>query len=804
MVHAANTGSIMGEVGTLTPAGDVSALSPMEQAVTHALNGMALAELDGRMAYVNPAFLDMWGYAHESQVLGRPAIEFWAEPLAVAAVIEAVQGQGAWSGELEAIRADGGRFIAELRVSLIRDAGGQATYMVGSFLDVTERHHAAAALKRSEETYARAEAIAHIGSWDWDIVGGTLRWSDEIYRIFGQKPQAFGATYEAFLDTVHPDDRQRVVDAVDACLADARLPYSIEHRIVRPDGEIRIVHEQGQVYRDDAGRPVRMIGTVHDITERKLAAEELERYSLHLEELVAERTAALAESEAQLRQAQAMAHLGHWTVNLQNGELTWSDEIYRIFGHAPRSFTPMQVDFYAAVHPQDREAVKRAVDEALANSGVFRVDHRIVLPDGRVRWVHEEAMTEKDAAGRPLRLTGTAQDITERKEVEHALAQAKEAAEAASRAKSEFLSRMSHELRTPMNAILGFAQVLQMQPLTPEQHDFVGEIRQAGEHLLELIDELLDLSRIEAGKFAVAIDTVDLDRVLDQALHLVHPLIQDKGLSYVNRCPRGLWLLADATRLRQVLVNLLSNAAKYNCDGGRITVDCEMLGGERLRLRVSDSGPGISPEKHDLLFRPFERLGAETMGVDGTGIGLALSRQLMQLMGGALGVESRVGQGSTFWLELPCSEPPTHRVERDSSGPSGGQRRKTRLLYVEDNAANFRVVAAMLRQYPHLTLIGASSGEHALELVRRHRPDAILMDIHLPGMDGYAVLAALRADLQTRDLPVFALSADAMPIDVERGLQAGFQAYLTKPLSLDALMQALGNLIGGRHDLRPA
>ena len=885
---------------------------------------MAMADLDGRLVYVNPAFLHMWGYVDEAQVLGRPVTTFWVEPEVAATVGEDLHHQGTWSGELEAVRADGGRFIAELRASLIRDATGRPTHMVASFVDVTERHLAQAALKRSEETYARAEAIAHIGSWDWDIVSGGLRWTDEIYRIFGQAPQAFGATYQAFLDTVHPADRQRVIDAVNASVADERVPYSIEHRIVRPDGEVRVVHEQGRVYRDVTGRPVRMIGTVHDITER-LATEaryqsmvaalaegvvvqdsegsivecnagaeqilgltadqirgrtsmdphwqairedgspfpgeehpisiamrtgqpvsdvvmgvthphtglrwisinarpihalgtdritgavasfqditerrrveaELQRHRLDLEKRVTERTAALAESEALLRKAQAMAHLGHWTVNLQTGELAWSDEIFRIFGHDPQAFKPTEAAFYAAVHPDDRDRVRLAVSEAFDKETVYRIDHRVVLPDGRVRWVHEEAMTEKDAEGRPLRLTGTVQDITERKLAEDALRQAKEEAECANRAKSEFLSRMSHELRTPMNAILGFAQVLQLQPLGRDQQAFVGEIRQAGEHLLELIDELLDLSRIEAGKLAVAIETVELSRVLDQALQLVQPLIRDKALSYVCNCPQGFWLLADATRLRQVLVNLLSNAAKYNRDGGRITVDCQAVPGERLRLRINDTGPGIPQDRQARLFTPFERLGAEAGGVDGTGIGLALSRQLMQLMGGTLGVESKVGQGSTFWLELPCIDSPPSTDARSLVGPPGRIHRKARLLYVEDNAANFRVVAAMLRQHPHLTLLGASSGEYALELVRRHRPDAILMDIHLPGMDGYAVLAALQADPRTRDIPVFALSADAMPLDVERGLQAGFHAYLTKPVRMETLLQALGELIGG-------
>ncbi len=238
------------------------------QAVDHALNAMAIASPDGRLVYVNPAFLRLWGYTDEDQVLGRDAIAFWMDPAAAVRVVEALHRQGEWTCELEARNALGEPFWVELRGVLIRDAAGQPLHLVGSFIDVTARRRAEEALRRSLETYARAEAIAHIGSWDWDIVTGELTWSDEIYRIFGLTPQSFGATYQAFLDTLHPEDRPRVVAAVNASVADAEVPYNIQHRIVRPDGEIRVVHEQGRVYRDAAGRPLRMIGTVHDITER--------------------------------------------------------------------------------------------------------------------------------------------------------------------------------------------------------------------------------------------------------------------------------------------------------------------------------------------------------------------------------------------------------------------------------------------------------------------------------------------------------------------------------------------------------
>ena len=667
---------------------------------------------------------------------------------------------------------------------LLLGAQGQMEFMVCSGIDVTEKRAVEAALKRSKETYARAEAIAHIGSWDWDIVTGGLHWTDEIYRIFGLAPQPFGATYNAFLDSIHADDRQQVIDAVNASVADANVPYSIEHRVVRPRGEVRVVEERGLVYRDADGKPVRMIGTVHDITEQKRTDEELRRHQEHLEELVQERT-------AELQQAQRIGRMGNWTLNLASGELAWSDEIFRIFGHQPGAFSPTFERFMSTVHPADVACIEQAIQEACADGRQHSIDHRILLPDGEVRWVNESGVAAFDASGNPISLSGTIHDITERKQVEQAMLEAKEAAERANRAKSEFLSRMSHELRTPMNAILGFSQLLRIEALTPDQQGFVDEIYQAGEHLLELINELLDLARIEAGKLPTAIKATPLRPLVEQAAQLIQPLLHKMEVTLLYQCEHDFTVLADPTRLKQVLVKLLSNAAKYNRHGGSIRIGSQLLDGERMRLSIVDSGAGIAPENFRLLFQPFERLGvSELTAIEGAGIGLAISKRLIDLMGGAIGVESAPGQGSTFWIELPLAQ----RLELAAAAPAALPPEaigKFSVLYVEDNAANLRVVEAMLRHQPDLTLLSASNGEYGLELAQRYLPQVILLDIHLLGMDGYAVLRELQGRPETRNIPVIALSADAMPIDVERGLAAGFERYLTKPVKIQELVQAI-------------
>lgn len=557
----------------------------------------------------------------------------------------------------------GDRRLIEWSNSALLNDDGKMEFVIAVGIDVTEKYAAFEALERSEETYARAEAIAHIGSWDWNILTNDLHWTDEIYRIFGRTPQSFAATYPAFLDAIYPDDQQKVIVAVNASVADENVPYSIEHRVVRPDGEIRTVHERGKVYRDNNGKAVRMIGTVHDITERKQLDEELQQHREHLEDLVRERT-------------------------------------------------------------------------------------------------------------RELEL-------------------AKDQAERANRAKSEFLSRMSHELRTPMNAILGFSQVLEQENLSQEHLSYVYEIHQAGDHLLELINELLDLARIEAGRLVVAIETVALHPVIANSMQWVASLPQAKNVRISNECEQGARLLADPTRLKQILVNLLSNAVKYNRDGGSVRIFCERVGDKRLRLNVADTGAGIADDALARLFMPFERLGEEKSGIDGAGIGLALSKRLAELMGGAIGVSSTRGQGSTFWLELPMAEGETTSATQNNQPLVPEFAGKRKVLCIEDNAANLKLVEAMLRNQPALTLLSASTGEHGLELARRYRPDLILLDIHLPGMDGYAVLKELRADAHTRDIAVIALSADAMPIDVERGLASGFHQYITKPVNVTELIDAI-------------
>lgn len=906
---------------------------------------------------------------------------------------------------------------------LTHDGGG----VVVSHANITERKLAEQAAETAKARLNRGQQFANIGTWEWNIVTGDLIWTDRIAPLFGYHEGDLETSYDNFLGAVHPEDRQAVIDAVDACVAhDA--PYDIEHRVVWPDGTVRWLLERGAVVRDTEGRALRMLGVVQDIDDRKCAET------------------ALAEREQQLLEAQGLASLGNWRLNLISGELSWSDEVYRIFGYEPGSMAPSLEAFQAAVHPDDRQLVRDSELEA-EKTGRHDVIHRIIRPDGSIRHVHELAQAETDAEGSLVRLSGTVQDVTDRveteqrfsfavegagdgvwdwdvktgrmtlsghyelmlgyqpgelepsievwktsihpddreraqqwlleylegrrdafhvemrlrckdgtykwvlcrgtvvqrdagdepvrlvgihsdidvrkaaeetlqifkhvvnsvldgvlvidpegviqlaspaaaaifghdqqamvgnnvsmlmpepvrsshdaylqrylatreahiinrqvevtgqradgaefpmevsvseldigegtyfvgllrdisarKQAEEELVTARVEADRANQAKSEFLSSMSHELRTPMNAILGFGQLLEYDDsLGQEPRENVHEILRAGKHLLELINEVLDLAKVESGKIELSMEPVELCPVIQECLSLVGTTADKRDIHLRHRGVEGARVRADHTRLRQVLLNLLSNAIKYNREGGTVTLEVQREGDARLHIRVTDTGKGIPEHKLTELFQPFSRLDAENSEIEGTGIGLTITRRIVEAMGGSVGVQSEVGVGSTFWLELSLDEPVSQTsAERVASAPvveaAGRERPEDQcrtVLYIEDNPANIRLMEQIVGQLPQVHLLTAHTAALGIELALTRRPDLILLDINLPGMDGYWVLEAFKAEAGLELTPVIAITANATPRDIERGMAAGFVDYLTKPLDVEQFLGAV-------------
>ncbi|MEP7017929.1 MAG: PAS domain S-box protein [Actinomycetota bacterium] len=440
-------------------------------------------------------------------------------------------------------------------------------------------------------------------------------------------------------------------------------------------------------------------------------------------------------------------------------------------------------------HPLDRAELELGFIPALVAGLPAESEHRILTPDGGFRWVRAVARPVPNPHGPPERTVVTVEDITRRMEAAEALKAAEAAARTANEAKNHFLSRMSHELRTPLNAVLGFGQLLEMQLADTEHAESVDHILHGGRHLLNLINDVLDIARIEAGETSISREPVLVTTVVGEALALMAPLAESAGVTLVASPGLGdCWVLADKQRLRQILLNLLSNAVKYNRAGGTVWVE-HRAGEAEVAITVRDDGPGIDLELQGRLFTPFDRLGAEGTGVEGTGIGLALTRSLAELMYGSLGVDSAPGRGSAFTVTLPSTHDPAGdfsegRVGRVAATVAKAPEGSFTLLYIEDNESNVRLMEHMLELRPAWRMINAGSGRMGIDLSGAHHPDLVLLDLHLPDISGAEVLRNLKARSETRALPVVIVTADVSAAHSRQLLATGAAACMTKPLDV--------------------
>jgi PAS domain S-box-containing protein len=555
---------------------------------------------------------------------------------------------------------------------------------------------------------------------------------------------------------------------------------SVERRYVRKNGEVLWITRTACLMRDVDGQPRNFLIMVEDISERKRSEQ------------------ALCESK---RELEAVHHANQLIMDNSQDVICTIDEWGRfvrvsaacehVWGYAPTEL--MGRPYIDLVCPEDRVMTNQVSEVLRLDGKITDFVNRYTRKDGTlVHVLWSASWSEADKI-----MFCVAHDVTERARIEKELREAKEEADRANHAKSEFLSRMSHELRTPLNAILGFGQLIERQNPTETQRSRVGHIISAGRHLLNLINEVLDISRVETGNLQLSLEPVCLADALEEALSLMRPLAAERGIELLTPVSgQDYYVMADRQRFKQVLLNLLTNAVKYTSLDGKVTIACSLTESGTMRIVVSDTGAGISPEKLARLFTPFDRLGAEQTGVEGTGLGLALCQRLMQAMQGSIGADSTLGEGSTFWVELARADSPLERVAsaklNGTESTNGSNAKKRTILYVEDNLSNLTLIEQMLAEQPEIQLITAMQGQLGIELARRHSPDLILLDLHLPDLPGWEVLSRLQRDVATRDIPVVIISADATSRQIKRLMAAGARAYLTKPLDMPEFFRVLG------------
>jgi PAS domain S-box-containing protein len=706
--------------------------------------------------------------------------------------------------ELTYIRKDGSRFPAVVSVTALRDAQNE---IIGYLLIGTDNSVG----KRAEEELLKAGALqsAIFNSENFSSIATDAKGVIQIFNVGAER--MLGYTAAEVMNKITPadiSDPQEVIDRAKSLTEElgTAIEPGFDALVFKASRGIEDIYELTYIRKDGSRFPA-----VVSVTALRDAQNEIIGYLL----IGTDNTARKQVEAERMKLDQRLRDQQFYTRSLFEsnidaimttnpaGSITDVNEQMELLTGCARDEligTPFKNYF------TDPERAEAGITLVLNEKKVTNYELTAQAKDGKKTVVSYNATTFFDRDGKLQGVFAAARDITESKRLDQVLQdknreleRATFLAEKANLAKSEFLSSMSHELRSPLNAILGFAQLMETgSPLpTTSQKASIGQILQAGWYLLELINEILDLALIESGKLSLSLEPMSLSEVLLDCQAMIEPQAQKNGIRMsFPQFEQPSFVNADRTRVKQILVNLLSNAIKYNRAGGSVEVTCNANNEQRIRISVRDTGEGLSEDKLTQLFQPFNRLGQEAGAEEGTGIGLVVSKRLAELMGGEIGAESDVGVGSVFWIELDSAVQPelvfsANELAEISKVPVHHGAALRTLLYVEDNQANMELVKQLIARRPDMRLLSARDGTSGIALARIHQPEVILMDINLPGISGIQALKMLSDDPVTAHIPVLAISANAMPHDIRRGLEAGFFRYLTKPIKVNEFMVAL-------------
>lgn len=754
-----------------------------------------ITDLEGRIQWANSAFTKLSGYSL-NEVFGKSPGElirsgvqnkdfyknFW----------DTILSKKVWTGELTNRRKDGSLYFEEETITPVLDSQGNISGFIAIKIDITERKLLYQELATEKRRLDDIINGTNSGTWEWNVQTGETIFNEKWAEMIGYSLDEISpVSIDTWMKFAHPDDLKLSNNLLEKHFRGELAYYSMESRMKHKNGEWVWVLDRGKVSEwDDEGKPLLMSGTHQDVTDRK-KVEELLSWNKSFLELMSN-SSPMGFLVVDNRTDEIL-YFNHrfceiWDLQsiedrMRRGELKNNDIIPYCL--------PVLVDV-----PAFAESCKPLQSE----------DNRIVLEDEIAftnnRTVRRFTTQIRGADDQYYGRFYIFEDITNRKNFEDELSQAKVDAEKASLAKSEFLSRMSHELRTPMNSILGFAQLMDMGELKPLQKKGVNHILANGKHLLDLINEVLDIAGIESGKQVLNLEPVALFGMISEVIDVLHILANKKEvtINFDNSIPNDLYCLADKLRLRQVMINLMDNAIKYNKSGGSVTISITMLPKESpmatsVKISISDTGNGITKEDISKLFQPFERIGADKTKTEGTGLGLMVVKKLTEAMGGLLGVESELGTGSTFWIELPIAKS-TRTTDKNSSTfripELSADRRLATILYIEDNLSNIELVEEILTIHrPGVRLVTSLFGNKTIQLCKQYNPDLILLDLDLPDIHGYDVLKKLLANPQTKSKPVIIISADATPNQVSKLINSGAKSYLTKPLDIIQFLKSI-------------